>query len=351
MKKLISIIAFSATVYATQIIEISQKQQNDLGVRTAKVISASKTSFGPYNGVVVLDKKDIISISSNIDSMIENIHVSKLQHLKKGQKLLTLKSHALLSLQREYIQALIEGENVDKNYERNLKLQSEGIISSKRLLESQNQKQSSDFKVELTGHQLLTSGFNKSMLTKLKTTHQPILEKTLYAPRDAVVYMIDVNIGEYIQADHGMMTIYANGKRFIEVSVPVDVVENISVGDLCTFGKYSAKVSMIGNIVNTASQSVQVRAQIDNADGIYINRVYGVKILKDIKNAYIVKKSALVFEGKKSYLFKKISKGFEVTEAKIISEESENYVIKANLRVTDVLAISSTSALLSAMEE
>ncbi len=351
MKKLISIITLSVAVYAAQIIEISQKQQNDLGVKTAQVISASKTSFGPYNGVVVLDKKDIISISSNIDSMIENIHVSKLQHLKKGQKLLTLKSQALLGLQREYIQALIESENVDKNYERNLKLQSEGIISSKRLLESQNQKQSSDFKVELTGHQLLTSGFDKSMLKKLKTNHQPILEKTLYAPRDAVVYMIDVNIGEYIQADHGMMTIYANGKRFIEVSVPVDVVENISVGDLCTFGKYSAKVSMIGNIVNTASQSVQVRAQIDNAKDIYINRVYGVKILKDVKNAYIVKKSALVFEGKKSYLFKKISKGFEVTEAEIISEESENYVIKANLRVTDALAISSTSALLSAMEE
>ena len=351
MKKLISIIALSIAVYGAQIIEISQKQQNDLGVRTAKVISASSTSFGPYNGVVVLDKKDIISISSNIDSMIENIHVSKLQHVKKGQKLLTLKSHALLNLQREYIQALIESENVDKNYERNLKLQLEGIISSKRLLESQNKKQSSDFRVELTGHQLLTSGFNKEMLIKLQTTHQPILEKTIYAPKDAIVYMIDVNIGEYIQADHGMMTIYADGKRFIEVSVPVDVVENISIGDLCSFGKYNAKVSMIGNIVNSASQSVQVRAQIVNAKDIFINRVYGVKIAKNIKNAYIVKKSALVFEGKNSYVFKKVSNGFEVVKAQIISEENDNYVIKANLSTTNKLAISSTSALLSAMEE
>ena len=245
MKILTAILASGTLLLATQTIEISQKQQNDLGVKTAKVISASSTSFGPYNGVVVLDKKDIVSISSNNDSMIENIHVSKLQHVKKGQKLLTLKSHALLNIQREYIQALIENENVNKNYERNTKLQADGIISSKRLLESQNQKQSSDFKVELTRHKLITSGFNEEMLKKLQTTHQPIVEKTITAPKDAIVYEIAVNVGEYIQAEHGMMTIYADGKRFIEVNVPVNVVHNISIGDLCKFDSYSAKVSMI----------------------------------------------------------------------------------------------------------
>ena len=155
MKKIIIIIALSVAVYGAQIIKITKQQQNDLGVKSAQIKSANTTSFGPYNGVVVLDKKDIISISSNIDSMIKDIHVSKLQHVKKGQKLLTLKSQALLNLQREYIQALIESENINKNYERNTKLQSEGIISSKRLLESKNAKQSSDFKVELTGHQLI----------------------------------------------------------------------------------------------------------------------------------------------------------------------------------------------------
>ena len=351
MRKIITIITLSVMAYAGQIINISQQQQNDLGVISAEVKVATNTSFGPYNGVVVLDKKDIVSISSNIDSMIENIHVSKLQHVKKGQKLLTLKSQALLNLQREYIQALIEGENVNKNYERNLKLQSEGIISSKRLMESQNQKQSSDFKVELSANQLLTSGFEKAMLEKLRTTHQPILEKTIYAPRDAVVSEIDVNIGEYIQADHGMMTIYADGKRFVEVSVPVNSVEKISIGDACIFSKYSAKVSMIGNIVNTTSQSVQVRAEIKDAKKIYINRVYEVKILKDIKDAYVIKKSSLVFEGKNSYVFKKVQNGFEVVRANIISEESGNYVIKAELKSGDEIAVSSTSALLSAIEQ
>lgn len=351
MIKLISIITICVTAYATQIIEISKQQQNDLGVTTSYVKKAINTSFGPYNGVVVLDKKDIISISSNIDSMIENIHVSKLEHVKKGQKLLTLKSHALLNLQREYIQALIQGANVNKNYERNLKLQSEGIISSKRLLESQNQKQSSDFKVQLTGQQLLTSGFSKEMLKILKSTHEPILEKTITAPKEAVVSQIDVNIGEYIQSDHGMMTIYADGKRFVEVSVPVNSVEQISVGDKCIFSKYNAKVSMIGNIVNTSSQSVQLRAEIQNGSDIFINRIYEVKILKDIKGAFIVKKSSLVFEGKNSYIFKKVSNGFEVVKAEIISEESDSYVVKADLKVSDSLALTSTSALLSAMEE
>ena len=95
---------------------------------------------------------------------------------------------------------------------------------------------------------------------------------------------------------------------------------------------------------------MQLRAEIDDAKDIFINRVYRIKILKSVSNAYIVKKSSLVFEGENSYVFKKVAQGFEVIKAQIISEESENYVIKADLKKGDSLATSSTSALLSAME-
>ena len=351
MKKIISLTLACLSLYAAQTIEITQKQQDDLGVKTQSVKMVDSVSSTPYNGTVVLDKKDIISISSNIESIVKEIYVSDFAQVKKGQKLLSIKSNALLSIQRDYIESTIESESASKNYERDVKLEEEGIISKKKLLASKNLKSSLAVRVELNANQLLTNGFTPTMLKKLSATHQPIIAQDVYAPKDGVIYKIDVTVGEYVQADKMMMGIYANGKRYIELSVPVKVVESLSIGDKCTFSKYSAKITAIGNVVNVSSQSVQVRAVIDSAEGIMINRVYGVKIHKAATDAVKVKKGALVFQENNSYVFKKVQSGFEVVSVEIISEGSACYIVKADLNAGDKLAVSSTAALLSAMEE
>ena len=292
----------------------------------------------------------MISVSSNIESIVKEIYVGDFEKVKKGQKLLTLKSNALLSLQRDYIESIIESQSASQNYSRDLKLESDGIISTKKLLASKKLKSSLAVRVKLNANQLSTNGFTPSMLKQLRETHQAILEQDIYAPKDGVVYKIDVNVGEYVQSDRMMMGIYASGARFIELSIPVKIVEEISIGDRCTFSKYSAKITAIGNVVNESSQSVQVRAVIDNAQGIMINRVYGVKIHKGVDGAVKVKKGALVFQENNSYVFKKVQSGFEVVSVEIISEGKSCYIVKAELNAGDKLAVSSTAALLSAMD-
>ncbi|MEA2091617.1 MAG: efflux RND transporter periplasmic adaptor subunit [Campylobacterota bacterium] len=350
MKILISVLAFGILLFASQVIEVSKKQQDDLGVKTQKIASVSTVSFGPYNGIVVLDKRDIISIGSNVDSVVKNIYVRKLEHVKKGQKLLTLVSNELLSIQQKYIQALIESENIDKHYLRNQKLQANGIVSYKKLLDSLQDKQSADLRVRLSANELLASGFSKAMLKRVQNSHQPIMQINIIAPRDALINKIDVNIGEKVESNRSMMSIYASGKRFIELSVPLKAAEMISIGDRCEFSSYSAKITTIGNIVNSTSQSVQVRAEIDNAKNIMINRVYRVDIYKNSRDSLKIKKSALVYKEGIAYVFKKITTGFEVINVEIIDEDSSDYIIKADLKEGDELAVSSTSALLSATD-
>jgi len=139
MKIFISILLGGVTLFGAQIIQMSKKQQDNLGVKIQKVVNIDSISFGPYNGVVVLDKKDIISMGSNVESVVKEIHIRKFQKVKKGDKLLTLRSNELLNLQKEYIQALINSANIDETYERNVKLQEEGIISFKKLAISQKE--------------------------------------------------------------------------------------------------------------------------------------------------------------------------------------------------------------------
>ena len=350
MKKLMILILVALNVNATQMIKITDKQQQDLGVKTQKVIEIQSIELTPYNGTVVLDKKDTISISSNIESIVKEIYISDFEHVQRGQKLLTLKSNALLDIQREYIESLMQNQSALRDYRRDVKLEASGIISKKRLFNSIKLKNSAFISVKLNENQLLTNGLTKKSLQKIRITSQPIVEQDIYAPKDGVVHTINVSIGEYVPSEKMMVGIYGNGKRHIELSVPVQVVEGVSIGDLCTFSHYRAKVVAIGNVVDVASQSVRVRAEVENSEGIMINRIYGVKIHKKVQDAVKIKKSTLVFVDGESFVFKKVSIGFEVISVAIISEGSVCYIIKAELHEGDLLAVTSTAALLSAME-
>ncbi|MFT5660570.1 MAG: cobalt-zinc-cadmium efflux system membrane fusion protein [Sulfurimonas sp.] len=350
MRTLISILTLTVSLFGLETIKVTQEQQRDLGIRMQAVTSVESIDFGPYSGLVVLDKKDIITVSSNIESIVKTIYVRELEHVRKGQKLLTLRSNALLGLQQEYIEAIFESESANQNYKRNFKLQMDGIISNKRLLESKKIKRTSDLHVNLTKSKLLTNGFTTSMIKRLEENSTPIAEITIYAPKSGVVNDVNVNNGAYVQSDHKIIEIYADGKRFIEVTVPVKNVKSITIGDKSSFESFTAKVTAIGNVVNTSSQSVIVRAMIDDAQNIMINRVYEVHVAKKISAAYKVKKTALVFDGQKSLVFRKNALGFEVLEVDIIKEGPTCYIVKADLNVGDLVAATSTSALLSAKD-
>ena len=253
MQKLITLCILSISLFGLETIHVTQKQQNDLGIKTQVVTNIDSIDFGPYNGIVVLDKKDIISVSSKLESNVKNIYVRELEHVTRGQKLITLTSNRLLNLQQDYLEALLESEIANQNYERNFKLQNEGIISNKKLLESKKIKRSTDLKLELASRHLLTNGFTSSMLRKLKKDNKPVYQMTIYASRSGVVRKVNVNIGEYVSSEHKMIEIYADGKRYIEITVPVKNIKNISLGNAVEFASFSAKVTAIGSKIGRAS--------------------------------------------------------------------------------------------------
>ena len=350
MRLLINLLLAGATAFASQNIEISPKQQSDLGIKVQEITVIDNVAYGPFNALAVLDRKDILSLGANVDAVVKEIYVGKFASVKKGEKLITLKSNALLEIQREYIDALIQNQNSVKDYERNAKLEKEGIISKKIFLVSQQLRRSSDLRVELSASQLLSNGFTKAMLQKLSQTHKPIEEVTLYSTINATIFEINVNSGEYVQADKNLMLLYGDGARYLELDVPVDVAQNLVLGDTVVFASKEATIVAISDIADPKNQSVKVRARIEDKNGVFINKVYSADIFKNVPAAFKVKKSSLVLSENKPYIFKQTPSGFEVLPVTIISEREQCYIINADLHAGESVAATSTAALLSAME-
>jgi hypothetical protein len=128
-------------------------------------------------------------------------------------------------------------------------------------------------------------------------------------------------------------------------------VENLSIGDKCIFESFDADIVSIGNIVNENSQTIDVRAIINNHQDIMINRIYPIYIKKAVDGILKIKKSALVYSKNQPFVFKKVDGGFEVVSVDVIKEGPVCYVVDSSLKVGDSLAVTATSALLSAMED
>lgn len=348
MKILTLLILSFLSLFAT--IELSQKQQDDLGIKNTKVTKASSIEFGAYNAKVTLDAKDIISIGLAVDAVVIDIFVTKLEYVKKGSKLLSLRSSALLNLQKEYINALIESDNALKNYQRDERLYKEGIISEKNLLASQKEKLNSQLKVKLNEGELLMSGFDNSLLKKVRDTHRLVEFINILAPKDGLVDSIDINVGQKIESNKTMMRIYADAPRYLELNLPLNIAKNIVLGDRCYFEDKSAKIVAISSIANEETQSVKVRALIEDAKSVMINRVYFVMIKKSVAAAFLIEKSSLVYEQNKPIIFKKVSNGYEPLSVLVLKEDAQSYIVQAPLNESDSLASSATSALLSALE-
>jgi len=350
MKILWILLTISMNALYGQVIQISQEQQNNLGIKVQKAKAIKSMDLGPFSAKVILDKKDIISIGSNVDAEIREIYVRELDRVKKGQKLLSLRSNKLLALQEKYIRALIQSEKIDQDYQRDLRLKKEGVVSKKKYATSLALKRNNALTITLSENELLGSGLSAEMLQRIKQNHQPIMQINLLAPRDGVIDGIFVNIGETVESNKVMMRVYANAKRFIQMNLALRVIKNISIGESCYFSNYEAKISTISSVVESQTQSVEVRATVENTKDLMLNRIYLATIHKPLKNVLKIQKSALVFEKNKTYVFKKVDKGFEVIEVFIVDEGPSYYLVKASLKEQDSLAINATSALLGAME-
>lgn len=348
MKILLLLTLICLSLFAT--IEMSQKQQDDLGIKTTKVKKATSIEFGAYNAKVTLDAKDIISVGLAVDGVVVDIFVTKLVHVKKTDKLLSLRSSTLLNLQKDYINALIESDNSLKNYQRDEKLYLEGIISQRNLLASQKEKLNSELKVKLSEGELLMSGFDDSLLRNVRENHKLVESINILAPRDGLVDAIDINVGEKVESNKTMMKIYADAKRYLELNIPINIAKNIALGDRCYFERFSAKIVAISSIVNEETQSIGVRAIIEDAKDVMINRVYFAKIKKSVDNAFEVDKNTLIYDQNRAIVFKKVPTGYEPLNVVILKENTQSYIIQASLDENDSLASNSTSALIGTLE-
>lgn len=352
MKRFLICLILCISMADARVIKVNEVQEKELGVQTQKALPVEKITLPPFNATVVLASKDHITITPRLNGVVEDLYVKRFDNVAKGAKLFSLRSKELLELQQEYLSLFVEYQNKLQNYQRDTKLYETGLIAQKRLLFAKQEMLQSKLLFESLQTKLLESGFDKKMLQEVQESFSAMRVIHYYAPKNGQIFAINVNVGKSVSYNDAIVELHTQTQRYIEFELPLEFLELLSLGDVCTFEGYRAKVVAMSEFVNEETQSASVRALIENPEGIKVHTIYQVNIEVQVqKKLFKLVKSALVFSKGDAYIFKKVADGFEVLKVKIVSEDATHYTVDAALFHTDEIAVRSTVALLSAMEE
>lgn len=278
MKLIFSALILGFTILNAQILEVEQ-------LFNKKLVKVKKEQIGTlksFYGRLAFDETKIYDIVSRFDGFITNLD-AKEQYLtlKKGDKLFSLYSDEVLSIQQEI--------QIAKNL-------------NKQLVRSSVDK-------------LKALDIDDSVIKKIKDSKTVLKDIPFYSPSNSIVLKKEINQGSFVKKGKLLLqlasldsvwfiaSVYQKDLSFIknkmEAKVFLDGFEN----------PIQTEVDKIYPIVNSDTKSVDVRFVLKNSDLKYFPNMFGKVMLQEkTKEALTLPKTAVLLKGNKKYVFKLLSK-------------------------------------------
>lgn len=205
-------------------------------------------------GQLVLDETQTDVVSSRAAGRIEKLYIKETGlAVKKGQPLYELYSEELLTLQREYLLALKQNQELGKENPR---------FAS--FLEAARKK-------------LLLYGLTEGQIRELASTGQMNARVTFVAPTSGVITEVAAAEGQYVAEGGVLYRLGKLNKIWVEAELYPQELQNVQAGDQVqvtvqgfTGEPIPAKVTFISPQLRAGSQVTVLRAELPNKDRQYL---------------------------------------------------------------------------------
>lgn len=207
----------------------------------SKTMAESDNRDIKADGTVELDERTIKSQTAHLSGRIESMAVTfKGQYVSKGQQIATIYSTELLAASQELITAAQYNDRVEG-------LKDAAIQKLKNWKVTDTQIQ-----------QILSSG-------------QPIETVQIYADHSGYVLSKKLSQGDYVKQGQALFTVGSTSRLWLIFNVFESDISNIEKGSQVTFStssvpnkEFRAKVTYIDPLMNSATRTATVRAEINN---------------------------------------------------------------------------------------
>jgi len=198
----------------------------------------------------IIEASETVELGTQSPGIVDKILVERGDYVKKGQKVILLKSDL------EKIAVRLAKAQVEF-YKR--KLERSQVLFQKKLA------------AEIKKDELETE--LKIRRLELEKARELLKLKTIRSPVDGVVLKRLVSPGEYVEETVQMLVITQLNPLNVEVIAPVDLLEKIKKGMKARIipespveGEYQATVTIVDQVVDAASGTFGIRLRLPNPD-------------------------------------------------------------------------------------
>jgi Cu(I)/Ag(I) efflux system membrane fusion protein len=303
------------------LIKLTDAQAKLANITTLKISGGSSAKTTVVNAVLTFNQDRSQVISSRAEGRIEKLFVKQTGVvLKKGMPLYILYSETLLALEKEYLVAKDQAENIqDKKFT--------------KYADAARQK-------------LLLYGMTETQIAHLSENKNPEDHVTFFAPGDGLVTEISVEEGQYVEEGATLFRLEDTRSIWVEAELyPHDVPlvntgDEISVMSESNGDMINAHVSFVAPAYKENTQLVIMRAVINNEMHTLKPGMQVKVILKSLPHANIIVPShAVIHDAQGAYVY--VEAEHNIFFPKIVTtgnEDVDDVEIVEGLNEGDVIA-------------
>jgi cobalt-zinc-cadmium efflux system membrane fusion protein len=292
-------------------------------------------------------------VTAPVDGVIARLLLAEGEPVSKGQTLAELDSKDFLQWQREYLDAAVAAELADAQLARDRDMHDEGIIAARRLQETQAQAHAAGVRLDQAAEQLRLAGFDTTALKALVSGRRLSARLVLRAPLDGVVTALHTKVGARVDSLDAVASIADLRTLWLELHLSQESAAKVERGMLATVEtagrELTAPITTVGRVVDSATQTVLVRAEIDNTTGLLrAGQFLTARVLAPIDRAtYALPAAAVTRSGGGVFVFVREPNGFAAQRVEVAAEDGARIYVTSGIDRGANVAVEGISALKS----
>jgi cobalt-zinc-cadmium efflux system membrane fusion protein len=345
--------SFAATSAAVEEIPLSGIHIERLGVRFAAPVEVEEVEVLSAPARLVVPAMNEFIVSSLQAGLVVRLFAALGDEVKAGDPLAEVRSSAFLALQRDYLDALGAHEIARMALERQQQLVKEGIGAQRQLQEADNRARETAAALQQHGHMLGFSGLEDVDINKLRDSRALQQSLVVRAPMDGVVLERNVSTGEQVEEMAALFRIADLATLWLELRLAPRQLEKLHLDmavcvDDCAVSK--GRIVGIGQQLDLTTQTVRVRATIDNPDKKLLpGQMVRARVMGNDHGvrAWSLPGASIARSGGEVVIFVRNDNGVEVRNIVILGGTQERYYVSGNLDTWDSVAYEGIAALKS----
>ena len=299
------------------VLQMSRTATELAAVRTTKVdVATGESKVMSLNGKIQADERRVSSQVAHVPGRLEELFVTFTgEQVKRGQRLARIYSPALVTAQRELLEALrFADQNPDL------------VEAARKKLYYWNIPEETVREIEESG--------------KIQETI------TVYAEKGGVVRSRKVSVGDYVKEGEVLFDLVDLGRVWVLFDAYEEDLSHLDLGDRVVFTtpaipgqRFETRISFIDPTIDPITRVAVVRAEVSNTNGRLKPEMFVRGSFRSSLNTggdLVVPKTAVLWTGKRSVVYVRLPDreipSFEYREILLGESLGEQYLVKEGLQ-------------------